>query len=108
MLVRKKREDTEAKPEDSSADKPKEPDSKPTTSDDIVNVVKGSETGDGNQRNGYGQYWECGEMGHPRRECPVFLKRRGKRPQDSTAAALKGAGKFGRNGKGKGKGGKGK
>ena len=53
---------------------------------------------------GYGQCWECGEMGHPRRECPKFLARMNAKGGD--VSALKGGGKKGKGAKGKGKGGK--
>ena len=54
---------------------------------------------------GYGQCWECGEWGRPRRECPQFLERmKNKRGE---VVALKGGGKKGKKGTGKGKGGKG-
>ena len=47
---------------------------------------------DGKERaaKGYGKCWGCGEWGHPRRECPEFLKRMGK---GGDVAALKGSGK---------------
>ena len=62
-----------------------------------LNAVKGGKEGDGGQRKGYGQCWEWGEMGHPRRECLVFLKCMGKElQQDNTVASLKGTGKYGK------------
>ena len=78
---------------------------------DTLNVAtKGGKKGDKGQRKGYGQCWECGEYGHPRRECKLFLERMGK-GQQQDVAALKGMGKYGKGGKlgkGKGKGYKGK
>ena len=68
-------------------------------------LTKGGKKGDIG-RKGYGQCWECGEMGHPRRECPKFLERMGK-GQQQDLSALKGTGKYGKGGKW-GKGGKGK
>ena len=63
--------------------------------------------GNGKGGKGYGQCWECGEWGHPRRECPKFVARM--EGKGSDLAALKGLGKKGKGGKGKGfKGGKGK
>ena len=83
-----------------------------TTADSAINAVTGNKKGDNGQRKGYGQCWECGEMGHPRRECPLLFKWMGKGPQqDNTMAALKGNGKYGKGGKwgkGKYKGGNGK
>ena len=82
-----------------------------TEQDKTINAAsKGGKKGD-QGRKGYGQCWECGEYGHPRRECHAFLKRMGKGSgQDGAVAALKGAhGKYGKGGKkGKGKGWKGK
>ena len=53
-----------------------------------------------------GNVGSAGSGGHPRRECPAFLKRMNKGSQnDGQVAALKGAGKFGKGGKW-GKGGK--
>lgn len=65
-----------------------------------LDVVKGSKKDKGKGK-GYGQCWHCGQHGHPRRECPEWLKLQG-----GSVAALKGAGWY--NGKGKGKKGKGK
>ena len=48
----------------------------------------------------YGQRWECGGWGHPRRECPKFMARMGGNGGD--VAALKGTGQKGKGGKGKG------
>ena len=109
MICLAEKEDTEAKTEAGRTDKPKEGEGKTTLPDNTVNAAKGNKKGDGSQRKGYGQCWESGEMGHPRRECQVFLERMGKGlQQDSIVAALKGIGKLGKGGKGKGKGGKGK
>ena len=72
--------------------------------DEFYAVPKG---GKGKIGKGYGQCWECGEMGHPRRECPKFLARMN--GKGGEVAALTGGGKKGKVGKGKGgKGGKGK
>ena len=83
-----------------------------TAADSIINASKGNKKGDYGQREGYGQCWERGEMGHPRCECPVFFKRMGRgTEQDNTMAALEGTGKYWKGGKwakGKYKGGKGK
>ena len=49
---------------------------------------------------GYGQCWECGEWGHPRRECPKFLARVNNKGSGDVAA-LNGGGKKGKGGKGK-------
>ena len=65
-----------------------------------LDAVKGGKKGNGKGK-GYGQCWHCGQMGHPRRECPEWLKLQG-----GNVAALKGG--EGYNGKGKGKKGKGK
>ena len=66
--------------------------------------------GDGTQRKRYGQCWECGGRGHPRRECETFLKRMGKRPlPENTISITKGICKYWKNckwGKGKSKRGK--
>ena len=67
---------------------------------DLCAAAKGGKDKGG---KGYGKCWECGEWGHPRRECPEFFKRMGK---GGDVAALKGNGK--NKGKGKGKQGKGK
>ena len=71
--------------------------------DELYVAPKG---GKGQGKTGYGQCWECGEMGHPRRECPKFFARMNGNNGD--VVALKGGGKNGTGGKGKGKGGKGK
>ena len=60
-----------------------------------LDAVKGGKKGNGKGK-GYGQCWHCGQMGHPRRECPEWLKLQG-----GNVAALKGG--EGYNGKGKGK-----
>ena len=68
--------------------------------DESLNAAtKGGKKGDIG-RKGYGQCWECGEWGHPRRECPAFLKIMNKGSNnDGHVAALKGAGKYGKGGK---------
>ena len=63
-------------------------------------VAKGGKQKGG---KGYGQCWECGGWGHPRRECPKFLERM--ESDGGDVVAFKGSGKKGK--KGKGKGGKG-
>ena len=73
-------------------------------------ATKGGKKNEKGQQKGYGQCWECGEYGHPRRECRVYFERMGKGTQQDLSA-LKGAGKYGKGGKwskGKGKGTKGK
>ena len=70
--------------------------------DGDIDAVKGGKKGNGKGK-GYGQCWHCGQFGHPRRECPDWLKLQG---ESGNVAALKG---FGWNtGKGKGRKGKGK
>ena len=85
---------------------------KPATESSINAATKGKQKADGTKGKGYGQCWECGEWGHPRRECEVYLKRMGKGNKvDESIAAIKGYGKFNKGGKGwkgKGKNGNGK
>ena len=80
-----------------------------TQQDYAINATtKGGKKGHAGKQTWYGQWWECGEWGHPRRGCPGFIKRMGKgNTQD--VAALTGNGKYGKGGKwgkGKHKGGK--
>ena len=63
-------------------------------SEDLCAATKGGKAKGG---TGYGQCWECGEYGHPRKECPKFIERMGG-GKGGDVAALKGAGKKG-NGK---------
>ena len=85
-----------------------------TTQPDItINAAtKGNKIGDNGKGNGYGQGWEFGEWGHPRRACEVFRNRIGEgQTEDGSIFALKGAGQNGKGGKwgnGNGTGGKGK
>ena len=52
-----------------------------------------------NGRKGYGQCWECGERGHPRREREVFFKRMGKVPcHERAVSALEATGKHRKGG----------
>ena len=68
-----------------------------------LDAVKGGKKDKGKGK-GYGQCWHCGEYGHPRRECPEWLKLQG-----GSVAALEGDWNKGKGKKGKGKkGGKGK
>ena len=60
------------------------------TGQDINAASKGGKAKNG---KGYGQCWECGEWGHPRRECPKFIARMAGKGGDVNA--LKGAGKKG-------------
>ena len=53
--------------------KPSEP--RPEDDNSLNAETKGNKKGDGSTGKGYGQCWECGEWGHPRRECEVFLKK---------------------------------
>ena len=102
--------ETEQRPE-TKQPVPEEPPSIQNT--EIINAaIKGSKQGGKGQNKGYGQCWECGEYGHPRRGCKVFLERmcKGQHNTKQDLAALKGAGKFGKGGewgKGKGRGTKG-
>ena len=80
------------------------------TADTSNAATKGDRKEDKGQRKGYGQCWECGEYGHPRRGCKAYLERMGKR-QKQDISALDGAGKNGKGGqwgKGTGTGAKGK
>ena len=43
-------------------------------SEDLCAATKGGKAKGG---TGYGQCWECGEYGHPRKECPKFSERMG-------------------------------
>ena len=52
------------------------------SSEDLYAVPKG---GKGKHGKGYGQCWECGEWGHPRRECPKFPARTGGKSGDVAA-----------------------
>ena len=64
------------------------------TDEDTINVAtKGNKKGDKCQNKGYGQCWECGEFGHPHRECKVYLERMGK-GQKQHVAAIAGAGQI--------------
>ena len=59
----------------------KEPEPIEQRTDNTLNALPpntGNKQGDNNKGKGYGQCWECGEWGHPRRECEVYLKRMGK------------------------------
>ena len=67
-----------------------------------LNALAKSRGKDKDKAKGYGKCRYCGEWGHPRRECPEWLKQQGK----GDVSALKGGGKKGY--KGKGKQGKGK
>ena len=67
-----------------------------------LDAVKGGKQSNGKGK-GYGQCWHCGQMRHPRRECPEWLKLQ---TGTGNEAALKG-GEW-QNNKGKGKKGKGK
>ena len=66
-------------------------------SEELQAVPKG---GKGKGGKGYGQCWERGGMGHPRRECPEFLARMNVKCNE--VAALNGSGEKGGGGKGKG------
>ena len=85
---------------DQQQDKPKNPKAYCTeTFGDTIHVAtKGGKKGDKSQRKGYGQCWECGEYGHPRRECKVFFERMGKR-STTRRGGLKGNGQHGKGGK---------
>ena len=72
----------------------------PHKADGDLDAIKGNKKDKGKGK-GYGQCWHCGEMGHPRRECPEWLKLQG-----GNVAVLKGA--YWNGYKGKGKKGKGK
>ena len=75
----------------------------------IIAASKGGKNVEKGQRRGYGHCWDCGEYGHPRRECKVYLENMGKGQQQQDILALKGkCGNGGKWGKGKGYGGKGK
>ena len=41
-----------------------------------------SKGNEGKGGKGYGQCWECGEWGHPRRECLKFIARMGKKEKE--------------------------
>ena len=47
-------------------------DNDPKQEDGELDAVKGGKQSDGKGK-GYGQCWHCGQMGHPRRECPEWL-----------------------------------
>ena len=44
-------------------------------------ATKGGKKADRGKGKGYGQCWECGGYGHPRRECKVYLERIGEGQQ---------------------------
>ena len=75
------------------ADKQSNAAAQPKQDTDLI-VIKGSKKDKGKGK-GYGECRHCGQWGHPRRECPEFLKEKG------VVAAPKG------KGKGQGKGQKG-
>ena len=89
------------RPKETQPDRPTDT----NTVDASINAAtNGQKKGGKEHRKGYGQCWECGEMGHPRRECLNFLERMGK-GQQQDISALNGTGKYGKGGKwSKGKG----
>ena len=69
-----------------------------------VGKSKGKGKDGKDKSKGYGKCWHCGEWGHPRIECPGYLKLQSR----GDVSALKGIGRKGYTGKGKqgkGKGG---
>ena len=62
-------EQTEERPDSS---KTQQTNKTETPSEETIDAAtKGDNKGEEGQRKGYGQCWECGEYGHPRRECKI-------------------------------------
>ena len=108
LTITENRDKTEdQKQEPPQTEQPSE--TKPNTDNSFNAATTGNRKGENNKGKGYGQGWECGEWGSPRRGCPKFLAKMNNK--DRSLSASKGYGKQNKGGKsnnGKAKGGKGK